>query len=53
MLLAKVDEEATKAKQSIDNATTNEAVDRLKLKALQLLQQFNLIPLKGRSETRN
>ena len=27
---AKVDEEATKAKQSIDNATTNEAVDQAK-----------------------
>ena len=36
---AKVDEEATKAKQSIDNATTNEAVDQAKTQGVKPIQQ--------------
>ena len=43
-----------KAKQSIDNATTNEAVDQAKTqRRYNYYKEFNLIPLKGRSETRN
>ena len=49
----KVDEEATKAKDNIDQATTNDAVDQAKQQEIQRSIIFNQKWLKIRSKTSN
>ena len=49
----KVDEEATKAKAAIDQASTNNGVDQAKHQVKQQFLQSNQKLLKSRSKTRN